>query len=355
MIWRMGLAAAFAATTFCLGCCPCGSRGCAPVERPTHSERPPPPAADERTRTLEVFRDNTIHFDEADSLKFETIQVSALDKGRVIYTYREFADPMRDVRITARVETRPIPKNVMEVHDRWDRAGNVRLSTEHGPDVEIVKFITAYGGVTTHEVDISHLAPFFTGPCVFKGFVDTWSSPGWEMDFELSVTPDMNQDNPTWGQPLFYEESLTRESLGENGVTATVSIPPDLQRIELHYLVSGHCTDGRGADEFEAKDNVLFVDGRELLRLRPWRDDCLRFRTINPYCRRWSDGSWSSDFSRSGWCPGDTVAPAVFDVTTDFPSGDHEVGLLIEDVRPKNDEGHYGYWRVSAYLLGWSK
>lgn len=238
-VWCVRLAVAIVVATFVLGCCPCGGRGAVSPPRPTHSEGYRGPTADEQTRTLEIFRDNTIHFDEADSLKYETVQVSALDKGRVIYTYREFSERMQGVRITARVETRPIPKDVMEVHDRWDRAGNVRLATEQGPDVEIVKFITAYGGVTTHEVDVSHLAPFFTGPCVLKGFVDTWSSPGWEMDLELSVTPDESQDNPIWGQPLFYEESLTRESLGENGVAATVNIPPDLDRIELHYLVSG--------------------------------------------------------------------------------------------------------------------
>ena len=47
---------------------------------------------------------------------------------------------------------------------------------------------------------------------------------------------------------------------------------------------------------------VLAVDGVVVARFHPWRDDCLEFRDRNPYCARWTDGSWSSDYSRSGWC-----------------------------------------------------
>lgn len=51
----------------------------------------------------------------------------------------------------------------------------------------IVKFITAHGGETTHEVDVTDLAPFLGGPVVWKGHVDTWVTPAWRMDFEVEV------------------------------------------------------------------------------------------------------------------------------------------------------------------------
>jgi hypothetical protein len=31
------------------------------------------------------------------------------------------------------------------------------------------------------------------------------------------------------------------------------------------------------------------------------------------------------------------------------------VTFNVEGVRPKDAEGHFGYWRVSAALLGWSE
>ena len=72
-----------------------------------------------------------------------------------------------------------------------------------------------------------------------------------------------------------------------------------------------------------SKANVISVDGVVVARFHPWRDDCRRFRDRNPYCARWTDGSWSSDYGRSGWCPG--------------------------------KDGHYGYWRLSAHLVGWDR
>jgi hypothetical protein len=302
--------------------------------------------------TLEIFNDNVIHFTPDDPARYDTVQVEASGDGRVINRFMELRRPERQVRVVARVATRPIPKDIQTVHDKWDRAGNVRLSCPGRPDVEIVKFVTAYGGETEHEVDVSSLAPLLDGPCTFKGFVDTWSSPGWKMDFTLTLDSRGRRPAAGWAWPLFYEEALTEESLRQDPVSVDIDIPDGVKDVVLHYFVSGHCTDGRGADEFEPKDNVILVDGREAHRFRPWRDDCLRFRAINPYCRRWSDGSWSSDYSRSGWCPGDKVLPVPIDLGEHLTPGHHTIEVNIENVRPKDAEDNFGYWRVSAYLVG---
>ncbi|MBD3368725.1 MAG: peptide-N-glycosidase, partial [Candidatus Eisenbacteria bacterium] len=79
------------------------------------------------------------------------------------------------------------------------------------------------------------------------------------------------------------------------------------------------------------------------------------FRDVNPSTRRWSDGWWSSDYSRSGWCPGDRVPPRLIDLSGVLEPGEHTLTFTVEDVRPKDDAGHYGYWRVSAALLGWNE
>lgn len=312
-------------------------------------------AADLDPVTVHVFYESAIHFTPDDSSRYDTEAVTASDNGREISRTLEVVRPSGPVRITAHVQVLPIPKDEVVVHDKWDRAGNVRLSRPGMPDIELVKFVTAYGGKTTHEVDVSPLAPLLDGPCTFKGFIDTWVSPAWKISFSLLFEPVETSDSPDWVAGILYDQSFTEERLRQGERTVDVWIPEEMGRVEMRYLVSGHCTDGTGADEFESKDNVITVDGKEVHRFRPWRDDCLQFRTLNPYCRRWSDGSWSSDYSRSGWCPGDEVPPVTIDLTTHLPPGGHVIGFHIADVRPKNEEGHFGYWRVSSHLLGWAR
>jgi len=272
----------------------------------------------------------------------------------VLLTHATLPDFDTKHKITAHVAIHPIPKDEVSVFDGWDRAGNVRLVREGHPDIEIVKFITAYGGFTEYDVDVTYLAPLLQGECGFKGFVDTWASPGWKMDFSLTFAPSDYSETPAWIESAIYEESFNDDYMGDDGVTVEVDIPNGMKQVIMNYLSTGHCTDGRDADEFVSKDNVIYIDGREVHRFKPWRDDCLRFRAINPYCRRWSDGTWSSDYSRSGWCPGDKVDPVRIDLTPYLTSGKHTLRFAVESMRPRDEFGHIGYWRISGYLMGFT-
>jgi hypothetical protein len=306
-------------------------------------------------RTVAVFEGAAIHFDPEAADPDPADDTTYEENGRVAVRTATLPDRAQGTRITARVATRPIPKDEISVHDPWDRAGNVRLVVPGRPDIEIVKFVTAYGGVTEHEVDVTHLAPVLEGECTFKGFVDTWLSPAWTIDLSLVFESDDERRDPPpdWVVPLLHEPSASAESLGESGHAVDVDVPERTRRVLLYYLVSGHCTDGRDEDEFVSKDNVISVDRVVVERFRPWRDDCRRFRDVNPYTRRWSDGWWSSDYSRSGWCPGDWVPPVALDLTDHLTPGRHTVGFNIEGVRPRGDDDHLGYWRVSSYVVGW--
>jgi len=316
---------------------------------------PATPAGDPATATstIQVFRNDVIHFTPDDPGRYNTAEVVGTERGRVIVRSLDVRPPEAPCRILARVETRPIPTGSGGVFDRWDRAGDVRLAVPGAPDVEIVKFVTAYGGTTSHEVDVTDLAPLLRGRCTFKGFVDTWASPGWRMDFSLRFVPDPEARAPVWVQPVLYEESLTAESMAAGPVTVPVEVPPGLGRVTLRYLVSGHCTDGIDADEFVSKTNAISVDGAGVYRFKPWRDDCRRFRGANLYTHHWPDGTWSSDYSRSGWCPGDVVSPVTVDLGRPLAAGEHVLGFRVEGVRPKNGNGDFGYWRISAVVEGW--
>lgn len=299
-----------------------------------------------------VFDDQGIHFDTETPGKYVTAETRAEDNGRVIVRTLTLPTPGADTRIVAHLVINPIPKDEIEVHDRWDRAGNVSLAIDGQPELELIKFITAYGGRTEYHIDVTHLSPVLQGDVTIKSFIDTWVSPAWTVDLSLLYSTDTLLRQSRWVTPVLLEPSYTREEPGDTGILVQVDVPPGQKRVLLHYYVSGHCTDGTDADEFVKKDNVISVDGVVVYRYQPWRDDCRRFRDINPYTRRWSDGWWSSDYSRSGWCPGDFVRPLELDLSDHLTPGPHAIRFVIENVRPKDEQGNHGYWRVSAAILG---
>lgn len=304
--------------------------------------------------TVGIFRDVALHFHADSSSKFATPSVTVEDKGRVARTTISLVDSKQPQRITALVTLRPVPKSDRDVADRYDRAGNVRLAIEGGPDLEILRFMTAYGGRTDYEVDVTHLAPLLRGRRTFRATVDTWVSPAWRLDFSLRFTPADSFPVATWASPLYYSENFNAER-NSGGDSATVVIPPGLSRVVMKYASTGHCTDGRDDDEFVSKANVISVDGVVVARVHPWRDDCRKFRELNPYCARWTDGTWSSDYARSGWCPSQEVTPVEFDLTDHLKPGTHTIRFSVEGMRPKDKDGNYGYWRLSACLVGWEK
>lgn len=301
---------------------------------------------------VSVFDNDLVHFNQENPRSDARESIEVVDNGRLIEIVAELPEFASAVRILAHVSVNPIPKDELSVHDPWDRAGSIRIITEGQPAIEMVKFMTAYGGCSDWTVDVSHLSPVLRGRCRLAAFIDTWVSPAWRVNLSLEFVADSTAPHSQWVRPIFFENSFDFETYGDTGTTVNVDLPGGRQRVTLYYLVSGHCTDGRDADEFVRKDNVLLVDGRVVYRYQPWRDDCRRFREVNPYTRRWSDGWWSSDYSRSGWCPGDTVAPLVLDLTDHLTEGPHAVGIRIESIRPKGEDGHMGYWRVSAYAVG---
>jgi hypothetical protein len=318
----------------------------APTASPSQAAPPP--------RVVRVFDDAPVHFLPDSAWKAARRGGNAAENGRTVRATAALPELRGPVRITAVVRVRPVAKNEREVHDRYDRAGNVRLVTPGRPDLEVARFITPYGGAAEYEVDVTHLAPLLRGRREFRAHIDTWSSPAWRLDFELRYRSVEEYDNATWAAPAYYAAGFNRQDMPA-GDSVAVEIPAGLKRVVLEYTSTGHCTDGRDEDEFVSKANVISVDGVVVARFHPWRDDCRRFRDRNPYGARWTDGSWSSDYSRSGWCPGVEVLPVEFDLTDHLAPGRHVLRFAIEDMRPKDAEGNHGYWRVSAHLVGWDR
>ncbi len=299
-----------------------------------------------------VFNEIMVHFNPDSPLPPNSDNIYAEDSGRVMLRDIELPVMEEPHRITAHLTLKPIPKESLTVHDIWDRAGSIRLRIEGQADIEVIKFMTAYGGLTEHHVDVTHLAPLLSGERTLLAFIDTWVTPGWLVDFSLEYEVNSNADNAVWAAGAYFEDSFdVKEEL--NGSEVKVRIPDGMERVVMNYFSTGHCTDGRDADEFISKANVISVDGIVVYRFHPWRDDCKENRHLNPYTKRWSDGYWSSDYDRSGWCPGRDVPPVEIDLTDHLTQGDHTIRFMIEDMRQVDEDGNYGFWRVSAHLVGW--
>ena len=311
-----------------------------------------PGDAPRETRGVPVFHAAMIHFHADSAGRYARPGEQVEDHGRIVATTVQLPPRAAGQRMMAHLTLEPVAKTEREVFDRWDRAGNVRLVTNGRPDIELVRFMTAYGGRTEYDVDVSELAPLLTGTARLRAHIDTWVSPAWRLSFTLRNVADTLWDAPQWAAPVYYTDSYNRDSM-PRGVETTIEVPRGMKRVVLRYLSSGHCTDGTDEDEFVSKANVISVDGVVVARVHPWRNDCRAMRERNPYCARWTDGSWSSDYSRSGWCPGDVVTPVEFDLSDHLGPGRHRVAIRVEDVRPKDAKGHFGYWRISASVIGW--
>lgn len=271
--------------------------------------------------------------------------VSILDNGRIIERTLELPPLGDNARVTTQL-------NIWAQDDHWDRAGNVELVTPFG-NLELHKFITGFGGTTSHQQDVTSLVPFLRqGPVKIRAHIDTWVPQAWAMDFNLKIEDNSPEQAPTWNYSMFNDQDWRAGEFPANTRGRTITVPSGLDRVYMVYLTSGHASDGSGGDEFVQRTHKIVIDRTEVFNEVPWRTDGINFRSVNPWSGRWGD-VWSSDFARSGWIPGDDVNPYVIDVTDFLTPGRHNISYQIEGIETDDGDG-YGYWRTSSYLFGYA-
>ncbi len=296
-------------------------------------------AGDGDTTIVSVFTENGIHW--GDRTLFQNDTVSTFFGGRIIerqLTLPSFENP---VRITAELEVIPDDGGVACSADPWDKAGNVVLLRPYEEPLELVKFITGYGGNTFHDEDVSFLATLLTGDVTIQAHIDTWLSPGWKVTLNIVYVEDSSYENPAWVTPVYYNQDLKRVNVSATDPSIDLDIPAGLDSFEVAYFTSGHSLIGAGGDEFITKANVIYANEVEVFRESPWRTNCTDFGSVNP-CGNFPP-------SRSGWCPGDIVHPYRIDVSSELSAGSHVIRHSIEEI-----QANQGFWRVSSYLAGWA-
>jgi hypothetical protein len=251
--------------------------------------------------------------------------------------------------------------------DPWTRLGTVTCvlpDLKDGPNatpaqppgpqepqqLELIRFITSFGGAGTFSQDVTSLAPLLQGKLTIRASIGTISKPAWKISVKFHYTAEgVGNRRPAWAKPLFRNEFVTAD---KNVLRATVEVAKGVAMPRLWITSTGHASDGTGANEFISCTHVLKIDGREVARWRPWTEDGGSLRDINPMSGRETiDGRelWSSDLDRSGWSPGRVVEPVRIPVPELTP-GKHTLELQILAIRPKDEKGQ-GYWRTSAVAV----
>ena len=170
-----------------------------------------------------------------------------------------------------------------------------------------------------------------------------WEEPGEYSEFPGEVIPLFNTCNVLEMAGQNYGKLFGTDSL-----TVTFTIDEIAGSAELRYISTGHGGWGEG-DEFVPKQNTILIDGKVAFTYTPWRQDCGCYRDLNPVSGNFWNGLSSSDFSRSGWCPGTATQPVYFDLSPWADGKEHTLTVAIPQGKPV--EGMFSHWAVSGALI----
>lgn len=284
-----------------------------------------------------------------------------------------------------------------QVGGRSDSLAGMVPADGFKPVVEIMRFMTPFGvGFYSDTMDtrrpvyvprwaedvhwnqeVSQLLSELQGEVWIGVWVDSWTREGYRVSLKLQydesdyacarikashVEPLLNTISYINGQNninIFFKKEIS----------VAADIPGKARNCRLYYITTGHGGHS-GGDEFTRQENVIQLDGRDLYRFTPWRDDCASFRRFNPTSGVWlipdtvAYINWkkrkreektievplaSSDLSRSNWCPGSDV-PAREIILNETEPGRHTFTFSIPNAQQAVGD-KLNHWLVSAYLV----
>lgn len=232
-------------------------------------------------------------------------------------------------------------------YDHWDKKGTIGIkvpsdNTETDFPVteperfEVFRFITPYRRGWSWHMDVTDLLPLFEDEREFDAHIGTYMK-GWLVSFTLDFYPGAPERTPIKVVNLWTGDAEIGNP--ENPTSAfyksiATGVPQGTTSARVRMTVTGHGMhpNSKNAGEFmpiwrtltirtdESTGDVLggdFIEQSERNHL--WKTDVY----LNP-CRP-QGGTWK--FDRSGWAPGDKVAPWCVDTQSEFVFGDT---LIVE-------------------------
>ncbi|MCU4177559.1 PNGase F N-terminal domain-containing protein [Carboxylicivirga sp. N1Y90] len=380
-------------------------------------------------KTISIFDNEHLFFGSGEfdtAVDLNTDDVVRIMSGRILLKKVQLPNYQRDVSTNLRI-------TLASAGDRWDKSGscfvlsnsdlknfisfhnktdsladaapgleNLKgIVSEEGysPVVELMRFMTPFGiGFYNEQMDnrkpvyiphwekevhwdedVSDCLSLLEGEVWIGIWVDTWTKEGYSVSAELVFEESPCQylaKTETQVLPLlntipYVNGQVHADIFSRKDLVFEAQIPEGVKNLRLKYITTGHGGHS-GGDEFVPCQNIIKIDGKEVLNMLPWRDDCASFRRFNPGSGvwlitdtaayiDWNKGKYaekvieerlaSSDLSRSNWCPGSMVDP--YEVALDLPAGIHQFTISIPDAQPI-DENEMNHWLVSAYLV-WDK
>ena len=281
---------------------------------------------------------------------------------------------------------------------KLEKLVGVAAGKDYLPTVELMRFMTPFGvgyfsadkdstaykrrpvyidGWAQESVwqqDITDLYPLLQNEAYIGIYIDTWTDKGYKVNLEINFDEStIKQDVMPVRKVLplintvYYIGQTYPDIFSRRDITIPFTIPVKAKNIRLKYIVTGHGGHS-GGDEFVQRENILSVDGAVIHRFIPWRNDCASFRRFNPTSGVWlkkrkiayiseegraekeiEEPIASSDLSRSNWCPGSDVPPAIIPLD-DIKAGEHTLTISIPQAQAI-DNNKLNHWLVSSYLV----
>jgi len=242
------------------------------------------------------------------------------------------------------------------------------------PPVELMRFITPFGtghynsqvtvkGIVwedsiTYRQDVTDIITSTQCEVWVGVFIGCYDRGGHRVSLKLKYHPEYPDAKQIDMQviPVINTLNIMEASgqeyatiFGSDTLSVTVNIPAGLRNAKLRYISTGHGGWEKG-DEFNKKMNEIFMDGKLIHKFIPWRDDCGMYRKYNPASGNFPNGISSSDYSRSGWCPGSTGIPVDIPLGN-LSAGEHTFKVFIPMGKPEGTS--FSAWNVSAVVVGW--
>ncbi len=243
------------------------------------------------------------------------------------------------------------------------------------PPVELMRFFTPFGvgqfndrvqidgldweDEAYYKQEVTDLAQLLQGEVWIGVWIGNYDKGGHTVTLEIKSFPgdtDPTLPESDYSQPrALFNTCNVLEMAGQNYGklfgTDSLKVQFDIYDTNAHYrlryIATGH-GGWDGGDEFNPKTHTILLDGKPVFTHTPWRSDCGRYREWNPVSGNFWNGMSSSDFSRSGWCPGTATQPVYFTLPK-LSRGSHTITVAIPQGEPQ--AGSFSHWCISGVLI----
>lgn len=239
--------------------------------------------------------------------------------------------------------------------DPWDQFARIALRKDN-EKWELARFITPFGiACGGWTFDITDFREKLTGKVDFESFIQVWGASGWLLNASIELVPGTPAYKYVKVQKLWDEDYWV---YGDPGISydltdTLMNVPPNTQALKIRLTNTGH---GQGntnnAAEFFEATHGINVNGTPTFTQHLWKDDC-----GSNSCTAQA-GTYT--YSRAGWCPGQDVQPAFYDLAGLFTAGGNiSLDYVFQSYTNLLNTGYNNgshtepFFRIQGYLVAY--